>query len=585
MKKGCGNEKQPEKIIHKKIHKNALSWILKVVGKYNVCIFLLSIIQILLGISSVVFALVFRNLVDYAVAGEIARFFKSGLVLVCLEICQILLDILGRYGSEWTSSVLENTFKNRLFSCLLQKDYSAVTASHSGEWMTRLTSDTVVVTSGIIEICPGVAGIIARLTGALMALFFLNPFFFIIFIFAGVLVTVMISLLRKILKRLHKGIQETNALVLAFLQERLESLMIIKVFSMEKETCKMAFEKMEKHKAARMKRSRFSCFCNSGLGAIIDGGYLFGAIYCGYGILNGSISYGTFMAILQLIGQIQSRFVGISGVIPQYYSMIASAERLMEAEFYPEDREKYIEQEEIIRFYRENFQSIGMRNADFSYHFSEQQDSYFDNVSVIDNLNLEIYKGEYVAFTGHSGCGKSTLFKLLLCLYPLNAGERYLVSKENDGHMSEITLTAMWRGLFAYVPQGNQLMSGSIREIIAFGEPEAMTQEERLESVLKISCAYEFVMALENGIDTVLGEHGSGLSEGQMQRIAIARALFSERPILILDESTSALDEITEWNLLENLKRLTDKTVLIITHRPAVLSICDRKIVMTKERQ
>lgn len=580
MIKGCGEKKQPEKTFNKINHKSALLWIFQVVGKYNICIVLLSFIQIILGISSVIFAMVFRDLIDHAVAGEISFFCQKAIVLVCIELGQIALDIIERFGSEWTNATLENILKYRLFSCILQKDYSSVVSFHSGEWMSRLTSDTVVVTNGVIEICPGISGIFSRLIGALAALFFLNPLFFIIFILAGILVTLSISLLRKILKHLHKEIQEANSAVLSFLQERLESLMIIKVFSMEKETCKAALKKMHQHKAARMKRSCFSSFFNSGLGVIIDGGYLLGAIYCGYGILNGNISYGTFMAILQLVGQIQSRFVGLSGVVPQYYAMVASAERLMEAEIYSDDREENVSQEKIITFYRENFQSVGVRNGNFSY---PKKNLIFDKTLVIDNLNLEIRKGEYIALTGHSGCGKSTLFKLLLCLYPLDSGERYLMARQDDGKEIEIPLTSMWRGLFAYVPQGNQLMSGSIREIIAFGDSVAMAQDVRLEYVLRISCADEFVTELENGIDTILGEHGTGLSEGQMQRIAIARALFSDRPILILDEATSALDEITEQKLLQNLRQLTDKTVLIITHRPAALQICDREIVMTED--
>ena len=166
-------------------------------------------------------------------------------------------------------------------------------------------------------------------------------------------------------------------------------------------------------------------------------------------------------------------------------------------------------------------------------------------------------------------------------MYPLDYGERYLKAKKGND-IIKIPLTAAWRRLFAYVPQGNQLISGTIREIIAFGDPAAMKREEDMKKALKISCAEEFVEELEKGIDTVLGERGCGLSEGQIQRIAIARAIFSDRPILILDESTSSLDGATEQKLLKNLREMTDKTVLIITHRPAALNICDRRIVMTE---
>lgn len=300
--------------------------------------------------------------------------------------------------------------------------------------------------------------------------------------------------------------------------------------------------------------------------------------------LKGTMSYGTFTAILQLVGQVQSRVAGISGIVPQYYAMMASAERLMEAEAYEDDgNENPVNGTEISRFYREEFQGIGVREAAFSYRASGKGEAGMEETSVIENFNLYIPKGEYAAFTGHSGCGKSTLLKLLMCLYPLDKGERYLKARK-DGRETEIPLTASWRGLFAYVPQGNQLMSGTIREIVSFGDSDGMRQEERLRKALKIACADEFVSALEKGIDTMLGERGCGLSEGQIQRIAIARAIFSDRPVLILDESTSSLDEMTEQKLLANLREMTDKTVLIITHRPAVLRFCDREIVMTGKK-
>ena len=159
------------------------------------------------------------------------------------------------------------------------------------------------------------------------------------------------------------------------------------------------------------------------------------------------------------------------------------------------------------------------------------------------------------------------MLKLLMSMYPLENGERFIFS--TDGRKK---LTASWRKLFAYVPQGNFLMNGTIREIISFSDPTAAQDNARLNEALKIACADEFV----NDVDTVLGELGTGLSEGQMQRIAIARAIFSECPILLLDEATSALDEQTEKKLIENLRKLTDKTVIIVTHRPSVLSICDR---------
>ena len=197
--------------------------------------------------------------------------------------------------------------------------------------------------------------------------------------------------------------------------------------------------------------------------------------------------------------------------------------------------------------------------------------------TVLKHISLDIHKGEYVAFTGHSGCGKSTVLKLLMSIYRLDSGERYLT--DADGEKS---LSSQWRRLFAYVPQGNQLMSGTIREVVAFADMEDRNNDARIRQALAIACGDDFVSDLDNGIDTLLGERGTGLSEGQMQRIAIARAVFSESPILLLDEATSALDEQTEKRLLQNLRRMTDKTVVIVTHQPAALEICDRVIDFTR---
>lgn len=563
---------------------HSLHWLWNVSGKKEKgAIFFLIILQIYFGIYAVAYAMLFRNLIDYAVAGELYFFVKTVLILASLELFSMGVESFNYYMYEWVRSSMENCLKERLFAVLMKKDYGTVTAVHTGEWLTRLTSDTEIVINGLLNIFPGMAGILARLLGSLAALFYILPEFVYIFVPAGFLVLILTAFLRKTLKRLHKKIQEANGLVVSFFKERLDSMMIIRVFSMEKYTCEEASEKMRYHKSVRLKRNLFSNLCNTGFGIVMNGGYLFGAVYCGYGILKKSISYGTFTAVLQLVGQVQSRFVGISGIIPQYFSMIASIERLMEAETYSDDEsEEFVSRNEVARVYQEEFQSIGFRDISFTYPSDKHEE--MENRSILEHFDLDIQKGEYVAFTGHSGCGKSTLLKLFMCLYSLDNGERYIRIKKEDGQISEIPLTSAWRGLFAYVPQGHQLMSGTIREIVSFGGTWNMAeQEEQLKYALKVSCADEFVSKLEKGVDTLLGERGSGLSEGQMQRLAIARAVFSDRPILILDEATSALDELTEQELLKNLRKMTDKTVLLITHRITALQICDKEIAMTQK--
>jgi ATP-binding cassette subfamily B protein len=282
--------------------------------------------------------------------------------------------------------------------------------------------------------------------------------------------------------------------------------------------------------------------------------------------MSGTVTYGTLTAIMQLIGQIQGPFYSISGYLPRFYAMTASAERLMEIETFADDGTAR-SADEVYEFYLDGLSALGLRDASFTYESDDAAPVVLDGVSV------EIRKGEYVAFAGHSGCGKSTVLKLLMCMYPLDRGERYIAGSEG-----EIALDASWRRLFAYVPQGNALMNGTIREVVSFADPDAAHDEHRLRRALEIACADDFV----EDLDTVLGERGSGLSEGQTQRLAIARAVFADCPVLLLDESTSALDEATERRLLYNLRDLTDKTVVIVTHRRAVLSICDRVLHFTE---
>lgn len=317
--------------------RHVLGWLWETSGLYKAGIAVLFVIQVVFGVCGVASALLFRSLIDSAVSGQGSAFVRAAICLAGLFLGEDLLSALERFLYEWTRASLENRLKERLFSCLLHKDYATVTAVHTGEWLSRLTSDTSVVCGGMMDILPDLGGMLARLAGALAALFLLEPAFFYVLVPVGALMLLLTASLRKILKRLHKKIQEANGAVLSFLQERLESLMILRVFSMEKQTLREAIQKMDRHKAARIRRNHLSNLCNVGFGIAVDAGYLASAVYCGYGILQGTISYGTFTAVLQLVGQVQSPFAGITGIIPQYFAMTASAERLMEAELYPED--------------------------------------------------------------------------------------------------------------------------------------------------------------------------------------------------------------------------------------------------------
>ena len=555
---------------------NAIKWLYAVPEKKKLYILALMIVQALNGGSGVVYALFLRNIVDNATAQNKSRFWTSVFLTVLLVLVQIGLRAVIRWLNELSRATFENLFKARLMQNILRKDYAGVSAVHSGEWLNRLTNDTVVIANSYVEILPGLVGMVVKMISAVIMIIALDWRFACVLVPCGILLLFLTYAFRKTLKNLHKQVQKKDGKLRIFLQEHISSLMMIRSFAVEQQTEDEAAKKMTDHKNARMRKNYFSNFCNVGFGLAMNGMYLFGAVYCGYGILLGTISYGTLTAITQLISQIQSPFANITGYLPRFYAMTASAERLMEIENFQDDAENpAIGIESIKNFYSEKLKNFGLRNVGFTYYpfvDSIGELSKSDMPVVLKNVTLEIQKGEYVAFTGQSGCGKSTVLKLLMSIYQPDSGERYLTDTEN----TEIPLTPEWHRLFAYVPQGNQLMSGTIREIVTFADKSALHDNSRIQNALKIACAEKFVNELENGTDTLLGERGTGLSEGQMQRIAVARAVFSGSPVLILDEATSSLDEQTETELLENLKSMTDKTVLIITHRPAALKICDR---------
>ncbi len=559
-----------------------LRWLIGAAGseKRNICI--LTLLQAASGALGVFYALGLRAIVDSAVAKDESKFIQAIVWIIMLVLVQLVFHAWIRYLQEFVNSNLENNLKSRLFDNILRKEFAAVSATHTAEWMNRLTTDTSVIATGAVSILPGLVGTVVRLVSAIVMIIALDRWFAFILIPGGIVMIGLTIALRSVLKKMHKNVRESDGALRIFLQERIESLMVVKAFTAEKPSMDGAAQAMEAHKAARMRRNGVSSLANTGFAGAMQAMVLVGVIYCARGILTGSVSYGTLTAIMQLIAQVQGPLAGITGYLPQFYAVLASAERLMEVEKLQSDPAPA--SWDVEQFYRDEFASIALRHVRFSYDSGTELDANDRGAApdasdrarakaVLNDFNLEIPKGAFIALTGRSGCGKSTLVKILLCLYDPDEGERVLYKKRDD---SSIPLTASHRKLFAYVPQGNVLMNGTIREVVSFAEPEAAGDDARLRRALLIACADGFA----SDLDMVLGERGAGLSEGQMQRIAIARAIFSEAPILLLDEATSALDEATEKKLLENLRNLTEKTVVIVTHRKAVMEICDRVIDM-----
>lgn len=555
------------------LNQPALAWILEAVKGNKRYIALLTCMQILVSLMHIGYSLLFRELIDRAVDKNAPGFRLFLILLAAAALLRIGVRALVRHVDEVTRASLENVLKQRLFSTLLSRDYSTVTAVHTGEWMNRLTSDTVVVANGLAQIIPNLGGMVVQMGGALCVIVIMQPVFGAIVVPAAIVFTGLTRLLRPELKRLHREIQNADGNVRILMQERLDNLLIVDAYSQREQSLRQTAEKMDIHRDVRMKRNFLTNLSQVGLGVAMQGMYLLGAGFCAWGILNGTVSYGTMTAVLQMISRLQAPFSGIGGYFSQWFAMLSSAERLMEAEkFRPEAAG--VDADRSAKLYREDFRGIRTENMNFSYVDRIEGRELAIKLNYRD---FRVDKGEFVALSGPSGCGKSTLLKLLMGIFHPDSGNRILMTA-----VGERELTASDRGLFAYVPQGNMLMSGTIRQIITFYDENRMKEDDSLWRALKVACADGFVRDLPQGLDTVLGEHGTGLSEGQIQRIAIARAIFSRRPILLLDEATSALDGDTEARLLHNLRTMTDRTVLIITHRPKAFEVCHRVVRMER---
>lgn len=504
------------------------------------------------------FSLLCRGIIDSAVSGDRGGILGYAAGLGGFVLLQLVLRLVCNSLSEYVRAGMEMDMRAKLFGKLLSAELSSVTKYHSGELLNRMFSDVKICSDGIADILPAAVNMVTRLVCAGVIMVFLEPWFAALFIAAGAVVFVVTRFFRGRLKGLHKQVQEKEGKVRSFLQEALESAAVVKVFGAERKMLRRNDLNQREHYRIRMKRRAIGIISGAGFGLIFQAGYVLALVWGAFGIFTGGMSYGTLTAVLQLVNQIQSPFAGLSSLFPQYYAMLASAERVIELESLPE------EQKAAKALDYADFQRLEVSGLRFGYGEKD----------VITRADFTLNRGETAALTGISGGGKSTLFMLLLGAYRPNGGAIRFCGGSGEFSPGQET-----RGIFAYVPQGNCLFSGTIRENIAFLSDTEISDEAVMQAA-KAACADEFITQLPEGLDTRIGENGHGLSEGQAQRIAVARALYSGAGFLLLDEATSALDEQTERKLLENISAMDGKTVLIVTHRPAALEICGRKLTL-----
>lgn len=503
---------------------------------------------------SVILALVSKNVIDIATGSLSGSLINSCLTLAGIILLMLILAASSSYINSLCKAKIDIALKNRLFASYIEKKYSKANKYHSGEILNRLTSDVEHVISGIVDLLPNLVSIVTRIIASLIVIIYFSWIFALAVLAVGIIAFIASRIMGKKFKKLHKNCQQSSGAVRSFMQESAENLIVVKTFSGNNPVMARANSLMMFDFKNKMKRAILSVFSHSSINLIFTGGYYIALGWGAIQVAMGIMSFGSLTAFLQIVSQVRMPFMNASGLLSRFYASCASAERIIEIE------ELEIEDEIDKSILDQKIKSIRMNDLSFSY----------DGIKYpIKNSTADIEFGKITTIVGGSGSGKSTAFRLLLGLYDANEGSLDAVCEDGK----TIPISAATRPLFNYVPQGNFVLTGTIKENITFFNNDI--DEQRVINATKAAEIYDVICSLPDGFDTKIGERGIGLSEGQIQRIAIARALIFDAPVLLLDECTSALDGETESKILANIRNMKTKTVIIITHRPKALDISD----------
>lgn len=544
------------------VSQNGKLWLKKETRPYRAFILFLTFLTAVATAFSLAFAYLVKFLINSASDEKKKELFIFSAILLGVLLLRILLKTITGFCSEKLRAKMIAEMRTKLFSKILRSDYASLQAYHSGDLLTRLTADIQEIAVDTVGFLPALVGMIVQGVGAIGALLTIDPLFTAIYVVCGGMFGGITALFRRQIKKRYKEVMEADSKSRAYMQEGLTSVLTVKAYGAEEKSAQKARKFADVYYQKRMRQNVLRSWMSCVFSLLNNFGLIFAVIWCSISVLNGNDDYGSILSVILLLMQLQQPLSAFSSVLPVYYARLSSGERLATLDELP------IEPTENTR-------------TDFAELYNSLQAIRFENVAftygreqVFSDANATVRKGDIVCLTGASGSGKSTVFKLLLNVYAPTSGSLYLQGEFQDGEAVE--LTAKERGLFAYVPQGNFLFSGTIYENLTFFAKEINDSvlAEKVKSALHTACA-DFVWDLPQQLETPLTEGGGGLSEGQLQRLAVARAILSDRPILLLDEATSALDGETEKQLLENVRSLQGKTCLIVTHRPAALEIAD----------
>ena len=535
----------------------------------------------LLGMAGTVIALltslVSKDLVDIITGHETGEVIQTFCIMIGMNVGTTLLNEIADYASSYLSMKVDAEIKADIFSKILVTDWESLTTYHTGDLLTRWSSDASNISNGVLNFVPNTIIYLFRFISAFAMVVYYDASFA-IFAFLGMPVSLLMS--KTLLNRMvnnNKRSAAMGARMSGFNQETFSNIQTIKAFDLIHLYIARLKQLQKEYISMKLDFQRMSIWTSiilSTVGLIVS--------YASYGwgiyrVWSDAISYGTMTMFLSLSGTLTGTLHNLTSLVPTVIGLTTSAGRLMDIVEMP--REDYSHDEQVEAFF-EKYRSEGI-----SLYIRDLKYSYNNGAQIFENATLEAHPHETIALVGPSGEGKTTMIRLILSLMRYQGGNAFLCGGNPQGDMDSdrIELTPSTRKLFSYVPQGNTMFSGTIAENMRNVKPDAT--EEEIIDVLKLACAWEFIEKLPDGINSVIKERGGGFSEGQSQRLSIARALLRHSPILLLDEATSALDVATEHRVLNNIMQDEyPRTCIVTTHRPSVLGV-SKQVYAIRDKQ
>ncbi|MCD7825415.1 MAG: ABC transporter ATP-binding protein/permease [Clostridiaceae bacterium] len=539
-------------------------WIYSYVRKYWLSILFYTAMGMVGTGTSLISSLLSKDLVDIITGYRASELLKTFVMYISFTVANILISQLLTYISNMVSLKVDNEIKADVFEKMLITRLEPLMAYHTGDLLTRWNSDASVISSGVLNWIPDLVINIVRFFAALGIVIYYDPVFALLALM-GMPVSMVMS--KTLLYRMQSNNKESaamNAKMMGFHQETFSNIQTLKAFDLIPLYVQRLRDYQKEYFDMRKRFQKLSIFTSvlmSVVGLVVS--------YSCYGmgiyrVWTGAISYGTMTLFLSLSGNLSSTLNTLISMVPTAISITTSAGRLIDILDMP--REDYSDREAVAAFYQRN------RNGGLKLQIEDMSYAYYNGTKVFEGASIQAEPHRIVALVGPSGEGKTTLLRILLALVEPQCGTLRLVGGEHPEDV--ISFSPSIRQLYSYVPQGNTMFSGTVAENLRNVKPEATDDE--IIYCLKMACAWEFVEKLPDGVESRVGERGTGFSEGQAQRLSIARALLKRAPILLLDEATSALDVATERRILKNIMQDEyPRTCIVTTHRPTVLGICD----------